>query len=121
LDAHAGIHWETGGNFFMKAEFLGFNGSTVSLHSNDNTVMQVETLHCQHPDTMTNNVLSFSADNHLQIQATDFCLQASDTLTLSNAGAKIVFEGGCISLSSPSEIEFIGDSVQFIGAQERGF
>jgi type VI secretion system secreted protein VgrG len=120
LDAGVRINWETAGNFFLKAEFMQLSGPELSIDSEQNLIMETEGLHCSSPDKTSGSTLTFSADNTLCIESADIQLRAHDTLTIENAGAKIVFENGNIRLTSPGEIEFIGDSVQFIGSQQRG-
>jgi Rhs element Vgr protein len=118
LSVNARINWETGGNFFLKAEFMTLTGPELSVNSAQNIVMEAHTLHCTASET-EKSTLTFSAQNALYLESHELQLRATDSITIENAGAKIVFENGNITLESPSEIELIGDSVQFLGAQQR--
>lgn len=119
LSAGARIDWETGGHFFLKAEFIQFTGPELSISSEQNIVMQTESLHCTAKET-SNGTLRLSANKALCMDSHDIQLRASEAITIENAGAKIVFKNGNITIVSPTEIEFIGDSIQFIGMQKRG-
>ena len=118
LDAKARIDWETQGNFFLKAEYIQFMGPELSISSDQNIVMQTQSLYCTPPE-ISGSTLTFYSDNTLCLESTDIQLHAKDAITIENASAQIVFKDGNITMTSPVEIEFVGNSVQFIGTQQR--
>jgi Rhs element Vgr protein len=119
LDAKDRIDWETAGYFFLKAEVIRFNSQTFSLSNEEELIMQTDTLQtaCENTQSTT---LQFCSQQTLSIEAANMQITAETQLSIENAGAKIVFENGNLTLNSPTEIEFISESVSFLGAQQRG-
>ena len=119
LVAKQHIDWQTSGHFFVKATFMQFKASELLVSANQHIVLETKSLRCSGESGKSNQV-TLTANQAVDIRAKTITFNARDTLTLQNAGAKIVFKNGNIHIKSPTEIVLTGKSVVFIGAQRRG-